>query len=77
LGRWKFMSAVIALYASRVVGRSYSPNPDAELVIKAVDMAYEQRGRPQNVLIHSDQGSHYRSIACRLRLWRYLLKQSM
>ncbi|NQD15733.1 IS3 family transposase, partial [Pseudomonas aeruginosa] len=31
--------------------------PDAELVIKALDMAYEQRGKPQQVLFHSDQGS--------------------
>ncbi len=27
--------------------------PDAELVIKALDMAYEQRGKPQQVLFHS------------------------
>lgn len=30
--------------------------PDAELVIKALDMAFEQRGRPQGLLFHSDQG---------------------
>jgi putative transposase len=27
-------------------------------VIKALDMAYEQRGRPQNVLFHSDQAAN-------------------
>jgi len=30
------------------------PKPDAGLVIKALDMAYEQRGKPQQVLFHSD-----------------------
>jgi len=30
--------------------------PDAELVIKALDMAYEQRGRHSGLLFHSDQG---------------------
>lgn len=34
--------------------------PDADLVIKAVDMTYEQRGRPQGLLFHSDQGSQVR-----------------
>ena len=44
---------------------------------EALDMAYEQRGRPQNVLFHSDQGSQYGSRAFRQRLWRYRFKQSM
>ncbi|SPZ04847.1 ISPsy24, transposase OrfB [Pseudomonas luteola] len=40
-------------------------------------MAYEQRGRPQNVLFHSDQGSQYGSRSFRQRLWRYRFTQSM
>lgn len=40
-------------------------------------MAYENRGRPQNVLFHSDQGSQYGSRSFRQRLWRYRFKQSM
>lgn len=53
------MAAVIDLFACRVVGWAFSSKPDADLVIKALDMAYEQRSRPQNVLFHSDQGSQY------------------
>ena len=60
-----------------MVGWAFSPKPDSELVIKALDMAYEHRGRPQNVLFHSDQGSQYGSRAFRQRLWRYRFKQSM
>jgi putative transposase len=41
----------------RVVGWALSEKPAAELVIKALDMAYEQRGRPSGLLFHSDQGS--------------------
>ncbi|WP_238178320.1 DDE-type integrase/transposase/recombinase, partial [Pseudomonas aeruginosa] len=48
-----------------------------ELVIKALDMAYEQRGKPQQVLFHSDQGSQYASRLFRKRLWRYRMQQSM
>ncbi len=36
-----------------MIGWAFSAKPDAELVIKALDMAYEQRGRPQQVLFHS------------------------
>ncbi|MEG1113277.1 MAG: IS3 family transposase [Hafnia sp.] len=76
-GRWHYLAAVIDLFARRVVGWAFSPKPDADLVIKALDMAYEQRGRPQNVLFHSDQGSQYGSRSFRQRLWRYRFKQSM
>lgn len=76
-GRWHYLAAVIDLYARRVVGWAFASKPDADLVIKALDMAYEQRGRPQDVLFHSDQGSQYASRRFRQRLWRYRLKQSM
>lgn len=76
-GRWHYLAAVIDLCARRVVAWAFSPMPDADLVIKALDMAYEQRGRPQNVLFHSDQGSQYGSRSFRQRLWRYRFTQSM
>lgn len=38
-------------------GLALSLKPDADLVIKALDMAFEQRGKPQGLLFHSDQGS--------------------
>lgn len=76
-GRWHYLAAVIDLFARRVVGWAFSSKPDADLVIKALDMAYEQRGRPQGVLFHSDQGSQYGSRSFCQRLWRYRFKQSM
>lgn len=75
--RWHYVAAVINLFARRVVGWAFSSKPDADLVIKALDVAYEQRGRPQNVLFHSDQGSQYGSRGFRQRLWRYRFTQSM
>jgi putative transposase len=42
------------LYARRVVGWTLSNKSDADLVIKALDMVYEQRGKPQGLLFHSD-----------------------
>ncbi|MCO3756340.1 IS3 family transposase [Pseudomonas aeruginosa] len=76
-GRWHYLAAVLDLHTRRVIGWAVSAKPDAELVIKALDMAYEQRGKPQQVLFHSDQGSQYASRLFRQRLWRYRMQQSM
>ena len=75
--RWSYLAVVLDLYARRVVGWSMSSNPDADLVVKALDHAWEQRGRPEKVMFHSDQGSQYASRKFRQRLWRYRMTQSM
>lgn len=54
-----------------------SGRPDADLAVKVVDMAYQQRGCPSGVLFHSDQGGQYGSRVFRQRLWRYRMTQSM
>ncbi len=76
-GRWHYLAAVLDLHTRRVVGWAMSDKPDAELAIKALEMAYQQRGCPSGVLFHSDQGSQYGSRAFRQRLWRYRMTQSM
>ena len=75
-GCWHYVAAVIDLF-SRRVGWAFSSRPDTDLVVKALDVAYEQRGHPRNVLFHSDQGSQYGSRRFRQCLWRYWFKQSM
>lgn len=75
-GQWRYVAAVIDLYARKVIGWAISDHPDANLVIKALDNAWESRGQPQNTLFHSDQGSQYSSRLFRQRLWRYRITQS-
>lgn len=75
--RWSYLAVVLDLYKRRVVGWAMSNKPDSELVIKALDMAYQTRGRPQNVMFHSDQGSQYTSLKYRQYLWRNRFVQSM
>ena len=72
-----YLAVIIDLYARRVVGWSISKNPDASLVINALENAYQQRGKPKGLMFHSDQGSQYTSLRFRQRLWRYRIKQSM
>jgi len=75
--RWSYLATVLDLYARKVVGWSLSNSPNSQLTAKALTMAYETRGKPQGVLFHSDQGSHYTSIKFGQYLWRYQIKQSM
>jgi putative transposase len=75
--RWCYLAVVIDLYSRRVIGWALSAKPDALLAIKALKMAYEQRGGPKDVMFHSDQGSQYGSRNFRQHLWRYRMTQSM
>lgn len=74
---WAYLAVVLDLHGRRVVGWALSTSPDATLVLRALDLAYEARGRPSGVLFHSDQGCQYASGAYRARLWRYGMRQSM
>lgn len=75
--RWSYLAVVLDLYARRVVGWAMSDRADAGLAVQALDHAWEQRGRPEGVMFHSDQGSQYASRKFRQRLWRYRMAQSM
>ena len=55
------MSAVIDLFSRRVVGWSMSATMTAQLVADALLMAIWRRGKPRELLHHSDQGSQYSS----------------
>ena len=74
---WCYLAAVLDLYSRKIVGFSVSKNPDSELTMKALLMAFESRGRPQHLVFHSDQGCHYTSEAFRLKLEEYNIVQSM
>ncbi|WP_331251953.1 DDE-type integrase/transposase/recombinase, partial [Enterobacter hormaechei] len=49
------------LFARKPVGWAMSFSPDSKLTIKALEMAWETRGKPAGVMFPSDQGSHYTS----------------
>src|SRR6195256_1965534 len=60
---WLYGAAVIDLFSRRVVGWSMSAAMTAELVTDALVMAIWRRGRPRELLHHSDRGSQYTSEA--------------
>lgn len=75
--QWLYLAVVMDLYARKIVGWACSTRPDTELTCTALRMAYECRGKPKEVMFHSDQGCHYTSLKYRQRLWRYQITQSM
>ena len=58
---WLYLAAVIDLFSRHVVGWSMKADMTAPLVTDALMMAIWRRGKPDAVLHHSDQGSHYTS----------------
>lgn len=75
--RWAYLAVVIDLFSRKPIGWSLSLSPDSNLTSKALSMAYELRGKPLNVMYHSDQGCHYTSLKFRQKLWQYQIIQSM
>ncbi|WP_230857587.1 IS3 family transposase [Pectobacterium versatile] len=75
--RWAYLAVVLDLFSRKPVGWAMSFFPDSALTGKALSMAREARGKPANLLYHSDQGSHYTSRNFRQLLWRYQIKQSL
>ncbi|EEC0964595.1 IS3 family transposase [Salmonella enterica subsp. enterica] len=75
--RWAYLAVVLDLFARKPVGWAMSFSPDSRLTMKALEMAWETRGKPGGVMFHSAQGSHYTSRQFRQLLWRYRIRQSM
>ena len=58
---WLYVAVVIDLYSRKIVGWSMSASMTSTLVIDALMMAVWRRGKPTQLLHHSDQGSQYTS----------------
>lgn len=58
---WLYLAAVLDLYSRAVVGWSMSSRPGKELSTEALQMVIGRRGRTEGLMVHSDQGVHYRT----------------
>jgi putative transposase len=57
-----YLAVVLDVWSRRIVGWAMATHLRTELVLEALDMALVQR-RPKDVILHSDQGSQYTSLA--------------
>ena len=67
---------VLDLFSRKILSYSTSDTINTTLSLTAFDIAFQQRGRPQNLMFHSDQGSQYTSYAFRQHLRSLKVKQS-
>ncbi len=58
---WVYLAVVIDLFSRRVVGWAMSASPNAQLVVKALQMAITLRRPPAGLIVHSDRGVQYAS----------------
>lgn len=75
-GSFHYLCVVIDLFSRKVVGWSLSARHNVDLIIKAFEKAYSDRGEPKYVLFHSDQGAEYTSFSFRKLLENYNAVQS-
>lgn len=52
--RWMYLAVVMDLFARKPVGWAMSFSPNSQLTANALSMAFELRGKPTNLLFHSD-----------------------
>ena len=65
---WLYLAVVIDAFSRKVVGWSMAEHLQAELVIKALEMAVWNRQPSPGLVHHSDHGSQYTSLAFGQRL---------
>jgi putative transposase len=71
-----YLAVVLDAFSRRIVGWGMETSLRVELVLKALNMALEQR-KPTNVIHHSDQGSQYTSLAFGQRCEKAGVRPSM
>jgi transposase InsO family protein len=74
---WLYLAVIIDLYSRAVIGWSMNERMTAELTCDALKMALFRRGFPEGVIVHSDRGSQYCSMAYRDLIAKHQLTQSM
>lgn len=60
---WLYLAVVLDLFSRRIVGWSMKTSMTSQMVTDALVMAIWRRGRPRELMHHSDQGSQYTSEA--------------
>ena len=74
---WLYLAIILDLFSRQVIGWSMSTKNNAELVQNALTMAVWRRGKVNNVIVHSDQGSTYASGSYQQQLSENSLRCSM
>ncbi|OMF36901.1 transposase [Paenibacillus sp. FSL H8-0548] len=72
-----YLASVMDLYTRKIVGWKLGDRMTTDLVLAALDQAYEAKKPSKGLIHHSDRGSQYASEEYRKRLKKYRMRASM
>jgi putative transposase len=58
---WLYLTAIIDVFSRRIVGWSMNSVLNIQLALEALQTAIALRGRPRDVIVHSDRGAQFTS----------------
>lgn len=73
---WCYLASVMDLHTRKIIGYSFSKVMDTNLIIKALENAYEIQTPSGSVIFHSDLGTQYTSEAYAEQLKKYNMTAS-
>jgi transposase InsO family protein len=74
---WLYLAVIIDLYSRRVIGWAMGERMTADLACDALRMALWRRKLPKGVIVHSDRGAQYCSMAYQGLIRAHHLRCSM
>lgn len=74
---WLYLAILMDLYSRRIVGWAMGERLTADLTLRALAMALQQRGLSAGLLHHSDRGSQYGAASYQQRLAEMGIQCSM
>lgn len=74
---WLYLAVILDLFSRQIIGWAMRKKNNTELVQDALTMAIWRRGRVNDIIVHSDQGSTYASSAYQQQLTASKLRCSM
>lgn len=74
---WRYLAVVMDKCSRRIVGWSLGAKRDAQLTLRALNHAVQNRKPSPGLVFHSDRGVEYNALAYRNRLARLGVVQSM
>jgi len=74
---WLYLVALLDVHTRRIVGWAMSSHLDAEMAVRALQMAIQRRRPPPELIVHPDRGRQFTSAAFRAVLNDNRLTASM
>lgn len=74
--QWRYLATVMDRYSRRIVGWSLASTRTTKLTQAALTYALKKRGRPSNIILHTDRGIEFTGYEFRDLLKQHGIRQS-